>query len=332
MIVSVCRSDKMNAQKVLVTGSAGFIGFHLSKILLDRGIEVIGIDNINNYYAPILKEKRLQLLRKYDGFTFYKVDFSKWSELSKVGGNVDIVIHLGAQPGVRYSLVNPFVYGESNLQGTLNVFEYARRNDVSKVIYASSSSVYGGNTKIPFSEEDDVNKPISLYASTKRSNELMAYTYHHLYGIKMIGLRFFTVYGEFGRPDMAYWIFSKKIMKGEEIDVFNYGKMSRDFTYIEDAVQGILLAMEKDFEYEIFNIGNDSPVELEEFISLLEKYLGKKAKKRYMPLQPGDVERTWADLSKSRNLLGYKPKVGIEEGLRRFCGWFIENWDWIKDI
>ena len=216
--------------------------------------------------------------------------------------------------------------------GTLNIFEFARKYDIEKVIYASSSSVYGGNKKIPFSEEDRVDKPISLYAATKRSNELMAYTYHHLYGIKMIGLRFFTVYGEYGRPDMAFWKFTKNILLEKPIDVYNYGKMARDFTYVSDVVNGILACIEKDFDYEIFNLGNDNPVELEYAISLIEKYAGKKAIKNYLPIQPGDVERTWADLTKSRKLLGYDPKVSIEDGLERFVNWFLENWDWIKDI
>ena len=326
----------MKYKNILVTGSAGFIGFHLSKYLLENNVDVnvIGIDNLNNYYNPLLKEKRNEILKNYENYEFIKLDFSDWDGLVEnlKDKDIDLIVHLGAQAGVRYSLQNPWAYIKSNDMGTLNIFEFARRFDIEKVVYASSSSVYGGNEKIPFSEDDRVDKPISLYAATKRANELMAYTYHHLYGIKMIGLRFFTVYGEYGRPDMAFWKFTKNILLEKPIDVYNYGKMARDFTYVSDIVNGILASIEKDFDYEIFNLGNDNPIELEYAISLIEKYTGKKAIKNYMPIQPGDVERTWADLTKSKKLLGYEPKVPIEEGLRRFVNWFKENWDWVKYI
>ncbi|ENN95638.1 UDP-glucuronate 4-epimerase [Methanocaldococcus villosus KIN24-T80] len=326
----------MKYKNILVTGSAGFIGFHLSKYLLENydDVNVIGIDNLNNYYKPILKEKRNEILKNYENYHFIKLDFSDWNSLFENLKNmeIDLIVHLGAQAGVRYSLENPWAYIKSNDMGTLNIFELARKLDIEKVVYASSSSVYGGNKKIPFSEDDRVDKPISLYAATKRSNELMAYTYHHLYGIKMIGLRFFTVYGEYGRPDMAFWKFTKNILLGKPIEVYNYGKMERDFTYISDIVDGIIKSIDKNFDYEIFNLGNDNPTNLEYAISLIEKYLGKKAIKDYKPIQPGDVERTWADLTKSRKLLGYDPKVRIEEGLKRFCEWFLKNKDWTLKI
>jgi len=326
----------MKYKNILITGSAGFIGFHLCKKLLDESLQIniYGIDNMNPYYPPLLKEKRNEILNTYDNYHFFKIDFSDWSLLSKTFKDIDIdlIIHLGAQAGVRYSLENPWIYEISNVKGTLNIFELARRKDISKIVYASSSSVYGGNEKIPFSEDDAVEKPISLYAATKRSNEIMAYTYHHLYGIDMVGLRFFTVYGEYGRPDMAYWKFARRIVNQEPIDVYNHGNMMRDFTYIEDAIDGIILAINKQFRYEIFNIGNDNPVKLEYMISLLEKYLQRKAIKNYLPIQPGDVEKTWADLSKSRKMLGYNPKISIEEGLKRFSEWFLNNWSWIKNL
>ncbi|HHI01065.1 MAG TPA: NAD-dependent epimerase/dehydratase family protein [Thermococcus litoralis] len=320
---------------ILITGSAGFIGFHTAKRLLEDGNFVIGIDNMNDYYNPLLKEKRNEELSKYRNYKFYRLDFSDWDELNKKlrDEEFDIIIHLGAQAGVRYSLKNPWAYERSNVLGTLNIFELARKRDINKVIYASSSSVYGGNTKVPFSEDDRVDTPISLYATTKRCNELMAYTYHHLYGIQMIGLRFFTVYGEYGRPDMAFWKFTKNILLGKPIEVYNYGNMERDFTYISDIVNGIYASVEyKKSGYEIFNLGNDRPVNLEYAISLIEKYTGKKAIKKYLPMQPGDVPKTWADLTKSRKELGYEPKVPIEEGLKRFVEWFMNNWEWAKNI
>ncbi|AIU69546.1 hypothetical protein TEU_03855 [Thermococcus eurythermalis] len=319
---------------ILITGVAGFIGFHLARTLLEQGEDVIGVDNLNPYYSVKLKEKRLEILSEYSNFSFIKTDLGNWNEFysSLKDVPIDLIVHLGAQAGVRYSLENPWVYIHSNEYGTLNVFELARRKDVEQVVYASSSSVYGGNTKIPFSENDRVDKPISLYAATKRANELMAYTYHHLYGTRMIGLRFFTVYGEFGRPDMAYFKFAKNIMLGKEIEIYGYGKLKRDFTYISDIVEGIKRAMSLDTEYEIINLGNNRPVELDYFVSLLEKYLGKEAKKKYVEKPKADVEITYADITKAKEILGWEPKVKIEDGLKKFCDWFVKNWEWIKTI
>ncbi|WP_421077468.1 NAD-dependent epimerase/dehydratase family protein [Methanothermococcus sp. Ax23] len=326
----------MKYKNILITGSAGFIGFHLSKYLLDNynNVQVIGIDNLNNYYNPLLKEKRNDILKNYENYNFIKMDFSNWDDLvnNLDDKDIDLIVHLGAQAGVRYSLENPWAYESSNLLGTLNIYELARKFDIEKVVYASSSSVYGGNKKIPFSEDDNVDKPVSLYAATKKSNELMAHTYHHLYNIKMIGLRFFTVYGEYGRPDMAYFKFVKKILSNEPIDIYNYGNMERDFTYISDVVDGIVSSIEKDFDYEIFNLGNSKPVKLMYFVELIEKYLNKKAEKNFLPMQDGDVLRTYADLNKSNELLGYNPKVSIEEGLKRFCNWFLDNKEWLLKL
>lgn len=320
---------------ILITGSAGFIGFHTAKRLLEEGNFVIGIDNMNDYYNPLLKEKRNEILSKYKNYKFYKLDFSNWDELNEKlkDEEIDLIVHLGAQAGVRYSLKNPWAYERSNVLGTLNIFEFARKKDICKVVYASSSSVYGGNKKVPFSEDDRVDNPVSLYAATKRCNELMAYTYHQLYGIQMIGLRFFTVYGEYGRPDMAFWKFTKNILLGKPIEVYNYGNMERDFTYISDIVNGIYASIEYDkSHYEIFNLGNDRPVNLEYAISLIEKYTGKNAIRNYLPMQPGDAPRTWADLTKSRRELGYEPQVPLEEGLKRFVEWFVRNWEWVQEI
>lgn len=319
---------------ILITGVAGFIGFHLARDLLKRGENVIGIDNLNPYYSVKLKEKRLEILKTYNNFKFLKVDFGNWEQFhnSLKDFELDMIVHLGAQAGVRYSLENPWAYVHSNEMGTLNIFEFVRRKGIEKVIFASSSSVYGGNKKIPFSEKDRVDKPISLYAVTKRSNELMAYAYHYLYGIKIIGIRLFTVYGEFGRPDMAAFKFARNILLGKEIEVYGYGKMKRDFTYISDIVNGIKKVMDTNLEFEIINLGNNQPVELEYFIYLLEKYLGKEAKKMYVKKPKADVEITYADISKAKELLGWEPKTRIEEGLKRFCDWFLKNWEWIRNI
>ncbi|MBW9222913.1 NAD-dependent epimerase/dehydratase family protein [Methanothermococcus sp. SCGC AD-155-K20] len=326
----------MRYNNILITGSAGFIGFHLCKRILEnyKDINIIGIDNLNNYYNPLLKEKRNDILKKYKNYTFIKLDFSEYPKLieSLKDKDIDLIVHLGAQPGVRYSLENPWAYERSNLLGTMNIFEFARRFNIEKIVYASSSSVYGGNKKIPFSEDDRTDNPVSLYASTKRSKELMAYTYHNLYGIGMTGLRFFTVYGEWGRPDMAYFKFAKNILLEKPIDVYNYGDMERDFTYVSDVIDGVISSIERDFNYEIFNLGNSRPVKLMYFIELLEKYLNKTAEKNFLPMQEGDVPRTYADLSKSREFLNYNPKVSIEEGLRRFCSWFVNNREWILKL
>lgn len=326
----------MRYNNILITGSAGFIGFHLCKRILENyeDINIIGIDNLNNYYNPLLKEKRNDILKEYKNYTFIKLDFSKYPKLieSLKDKDIDLIVHLGAQAGVRYSLENPWAYERSNLLGTINIFEFARRFNIEKIIYASSSSVYGGNKKIPFSEDDRTDNPVSLYASTKRSKELMAYTYHHLYGIGMTGLRFFTVYGEWGRPDMAYFKFAKNILLEKPIDVYNYGDMERDFTYVSDVIDGVVSSIERDFKYEIFNLGNSRPVKLMYFIELLEKYLNKTAKKNFLPMQEGDVPKTYADLIKSREFLDYNPKVSIEEGLKRFCSWFVDNREWILKL
>jgi UDP-glucuronate 4-epimerase len=320
---------------ILVTGTAGFIGFHLAKELLkDPKNRVIGIDNMNDYYSPLIKEKRNNILKENRGYHFIKADIADFEEIMPElkGEKIDQIVHLAAQAGVRYSIENPKVYAKSNIVGTLNIFEFARGAGIKKVVFASSSSVYGNSTKVPFSESDPVDRPISLYAATKKSTELMAYTYSHLYGINMIGLRFFTVYGEFTRPDMATFKFAKSIISGKEIEVFNYGNMERDFTFVSDIVDGILSAMGKDYRYEIFNLGNSKPVKLGYFIELLEKNLCVDAKKKMLPLQAGDVLTTYADLSKSEKMLGYKPKVPIEEGLKRFCVWFRENQEWLLEL
>ena len=326
----------MKYENILITGSAGFIGFHLSKYLLENynNVKVIGIDNLNNYYNPLLKEKRNNLLKNYENYNFINVDFSNLDKLNNKlnNKNIDLIVHLGAQAGVRYSLENPWAYEQSNNIGTLNIFEYAKKNSIEKIVYASSSSVYGGNKKVPFSEDDKVDNPVSLYAATKKYNELLAHTYNHLYNIKSVGLRFFTVYGEYGRPDMAYYKFTKKILLNETIDIYNYGNMERDFTSISDVINGIMSAIEKDFNYEIFNLGNSKPVKLMYFVELLEKYLNKTAKKNFLPMQDGDVLRTYADLYKSNKLLNYNPEVKIEEGLKRFCNWFLDNKNWLLKL
>lgn len=300
--------------KILVTGAAGFIGYSLCKNLLDENIEsLVGIDNLNSYYDPILKEKRLDMLNKFskNNFKFYKIDLDNFKELEDIFSKEmpDLIVHLAAQAGVRYSLENPWAYEYSNNIGTLNIFEIAKKYNIKKIVFASSSSVYGGNQKIPFSERDNVGKPVSIYAATKKYNELLAHVYHHLYDMEMVGLRFFTVYGEFGRPDMAYWKFTKKILNGEQIDIYNFGDMNRDFTYISDIVEGIKNAINTpNLGYNIFNLGGDNPVNLEYMINLIEKELGINAIKNYMPIQPGDVPVTMADLEKSKKNDKLPPK------------------------
>ena len=321
-------------KNILITGGAGFIGYHLTTDLLEKNLNIISIDNLNSYYSVKLKEKRLEYLKKYKNFNFIRLDFGYRKTLnnSLKDFDFDLIIHLGAQAGVRYSLVNPWNYIHSNERGTLNIFEFARKKDVKKVIFSSSSSVYGGNEKMPFSEKDRVDKPISLYASTKRSNELMAHAYHYLYDIEMMGLRFFTVYGEFGRPDMAYFKFARDILLGKKIEVYGNGKLKRDFTYISDIINGINRTIESKLKFEIINLGNSRPIELDYFIALLEKYLEKKAKKSYIPKPKADVVITYADILKAERLLGWKPKIKIEEGLKKFCSWFLSNWDWIQSM
>ena len=311
-------------ESVLVTGAAGFIGFHLSKRLLEDGHRVVGIDNLNPYYDVTLKQGRLGILKGYDSFTFYKMDLQDLEGLKKVfkEHGPEVVCNLAAQAGVRYSLTDPFSYQKSNLEGFLNILELARRHEVKNLVYASSSSVYGSNKKVPFSVKDRVDNPISLYAATKKANELMAHAYHHLYGIPCTGLRYFTVYGPWGRPDMALFLFTNAILKGRPIDVYNYGKMRRDFTYIDDVVEGTVAALHRPFEYAIFNLGNSKPVELMDFIRVLEVELGMEAEKNLLPIQPGDVPETAADINESREMLGYEPKTSVEEGIKRFVVWY----------
>ncbi len=311
---------------ILVTGSAGFIGFHLSKRLLEEGEEVVGIDNLNDYYEVRLKKDRNEILKGYDNYKFHKIDISEKSELEKIFKKykIDKVCNLAAQAGVRYSIEHPYAYGKSNLIGFLNVLHLSKDYEVKNFVYASSSSVYGGNTNYPYSEEDRVDTPVSLYAATKKSNELMAYSYYDLYDFSSIGLRFFTVYGPWGRPDMAYFKFAKLMVDGKSIDVYNHGKMERDFTYVDDVVNGIVeaLGLEEGYGCEVLNIGKGSPDKLMDMIKYIEEGLGIEADKNFMGMQKGDVLKTWADTTKIEDLLGYKPKVGLEEGLKRFVGWF----------
>lgn len=331
-------------EKVLVTGAAGFIGFHLSQLLMKQGYQVIGIDNLNDYYDVNLKYGRLEILEKEEDFTFYKIDLKDKEDIDHLFEKYkfDYVINLAAQAGVRYSLINPYAYVDSNLIGFVNILEACRHNPVKHLLYASSSSVYGGNKVAPFSTEHQVDHPVSLYASTKKSNELMAHTYSHLYKIPTTGLRFFTVYGPWGRPDMAYFSFTQDILSGKPIKVFNYGKMERDFTYIDDIVEGIVRLLplvpqanpqwdetkdklsESFAPYKVYNIGNNQPVQLETFISVLEDKLGQKAEKNYMEMQPGDVVRTYADTTDLEQAINFKPKTSIEEGLGKYVEWYKE--------
>lgn len=320
--------------RVLITGSAGFIGFHLSQKLLKSGYKVIGIDNINDYYDINLKLDRLKQLENNSNFKFIKVDISDLNSLESLFSeeSFNYIIHLAAQAGVRYSLINPHVYITSNINGFINLLECANKFDKKKIIYASSSSVYGLNSKVPFSEMDRVDSPISLYAATKKSNELIAHTYSNLYGISLIGLRFFTVYGPWGRPDMAYFSFTKSILDEKPIKVFNNGNLERDFTYFSDIVNGIesllktplevIFPESKDVKHTVFNIGNNKPEKLMNFISILEHLLNKKAKIEFLPMQKGDVLQTYADISKLNKLTGFSPEIQLEEGLKYFIEWY----------
>ncbi len=311
--------------KYLVTGSAGFIGFYVARALLGRGDDVVGIDNLNPYYYVSLKEDRNKILKEFENYRFYKVDLGDREELNEILNKEkpNIICHLAAQAGVRYSFKDPFVYEKSNLLGFLNLIEWVK-DKVDNFVYASSSSVYGGNTKIPFSEEDRVDNPISLYAATKKADELMGHVYHHLFELPVTGLRFFSVYGPWGRPDMALYKFSEKISKGEPIEVYGHGNMKRDFTYIEDMVPAILKALDTRKDHEIYNLGNNNPVELMYFIELIEKELGMKAKKEFLPMQPGDVLINYADIEKAKRDLEFVPKTSIEDGVRKFMEWFKE--------
>ena len=313
-------------EKLLITGVAGFIGFHLSKFLLKSGFIIYGIDNINDYYDVKLKSARLEKLQKNKNFKFSKIDISNYEALSEVFEEFkpDKVINLAAQAGVRYSLENPFVYISSNISGFLNIIELCKNNNIKGLIYASSSSVYGGNKEISFTEHDRVDNPISLYAASKRTNELIANTYSHLYGLNTTGLRFFTVYGPWGRPDMAMYIFADRISSGKEIEVYNGGKMKRDFTYIDDIISGIVSSIDKNYKCEIFNLGNNKSENLMNIVSLIESNLNKKAKIKFSPIQPGDVEKTNADIKKSKRMLGYNPLTDVDEGVKNFIKWYKE--------
>lgn len=322
-----------NAKKILITGGAGFIGFHLSKRLLEQGLTVVGFDNLNDYYDVNLKHSRLDILKDFKKYNFIKADLADKDKVNELFATYhpDIVVNLGAQAGVRYSIENPDAYIQSNIIGFFNILEACRRNNVEHLVYASSSSVYGANKKIPFSTEDKVDKPISLYAATKKSNELMAYTYSHLYGIPATGLRFFTVYGPYGRPDMAYYSFTKAILEDKPIKVFNNGDMYRDFTYIDDIVTGILNILpdppkkdENGAPYKLYNIGNNNPEKLMDFIKTLEECLGKEAIKEYYPMQPGDVYQTYADVTELMNDFDFKPDTPISIGLAKFVEWYRE--------
>ena len=316
-------------EKILVTGSAGFIGSHLSKSLLDDGFEVCGIDNINDYYDPRLKLDRLENLKTYENFSFKKVDISDQSKLSKCFKDFKPkkVVNLAAQAGVRYSIENPYAYAQSNLIGFLNIIELCRHNDVEGFIYASSSSVYGGNKKIPFSIDDKTNKPLALYGATKRANELIAHSYSHLYALNTTGLRYFTVYGPWGRPDMAMMIFANKIVNGEKLPVFNNGNMKRDFTFIDDIVAGTKSAVNENYKCEVFNLGNNKSERLMDMISLIEKELGQKAIIDFQPMQPGDVKESFADIKYSQQKLNYIPYTSIDSGIPKLINWFKEYYN-----
>ena len=319
-------------KRILITGAAGFIGYHLARRLLEKGYAILGADSLNDYYDPALKRARLKELAAFSGFSFTQTDLAKdgAAEALFAEGGPCVVVHLAAQAGVRYSIENPRAYIESNVVGFFNMLEAARRHPVEHFLYASSSSVYGNRDKVPFSVEDRVDKPVSLYAATKKSDELMAYTYAHLFGVPSTGLRFFTVYGPFGRPDMAYYKFTKSILAGEPIDVYNGGDMLRDFTYIDDVtacVERMLFTPPKPDEtgapYALYNIGNNKPVKLIDFIRALETALGRQAELRFLPMQAGDVEKTYADISQTRRDFGFQPQTRIEEGLRRFAEWYV---------
>jgi UDP-glucuronate 4-epimerase len=327
---------------VLVTGAAGFIGFHLANRLAAEGYAVTGIDNLSPYYDVSLKRSRLKILDKYENFIFKQLDLAQGDPLNNLfdSAQFDVVVNLAAQAGVRYSLKNPHAYVNSNLVGFTNVLECCRHSDVKHLVFASSSSVYGANTNMPFSVHHNVDHPVSLYAATKKANELMAHTYSHLYNLPCTGLRFFTVYGPWGRPDMALFLFTKAILEGKPIAVFNHGRMRRDFTYIDDIIEGVVRVMGKipvadpkwhgDSPdpgssytcYKIYNIGNNNPVQLDHFIELIEKALGKTAEKEFMDLQPGDVPATYADVDDLVNDVGFKPATLLEDGIRRFVEWY----------
>jgi UDP-glucuronate 4-epimerase len=327
-----------------VTGAAGFIGYYTAQVLLERGDTVVGLDNFNDYYDVSLKNARAKLLDGYDSFTMTRLDLANREGMEALFATekFDKVVHLAAQAGVRYSIENPHSYIDSNIVGTLHILEGCRHNDVEHLVYASSSSVYGANTTMPFSVHQNVDHPLALYGATKKANELMAHTYSNLYGLPTTGLRFFTVYGPYGRPDMALFMFTKNIIEGKPIDVFNYGNHRRDFTYVEDIVEGVIRTMDhtatpnEEWDpaspdpgtsmapYRLYNIGNQQPVELMRYIEVIEKCLGKKAEKNLLPLQPGDVPDTWADTEALSNDVGYSPSTPIETGVKNFVDWYLE--------
>ncbi len=333
--------------RILVTGAAGFIGMQVAKLLLERGDSVVGLDNLNDYYDPALKKARLDILAKSPGFSFVTLDVAARAEMAKLfaAEKFQRVVHLAAQAGVRYSIANPHAYVDSNLVGFVNVLEGCRHNGVEHLVYASSSSVYGGNTRMPFSEHQNVDHPISLYAATKKANELMAHTYSHLFALPTTGLRFFTVYGPWGRPDMALFLFTRAILEGRPIDVFNFGKMRRDFTYVDDIVEGVVRVMDRSAEsdpafdpgqpdpalssapYRLFNIGNQSPVELMAYIEAIAEALGKKAEKNFLPMQAGDVPATHADTAELTRWVDFAPSTPVREGVRRFVEWYRKYYD-----
>lgn len=333
--------------KVLVTGCAGFIGMHTCSRLLDRGDEVIGLDNLNDYYDVRLKESRLAQLREFDGFSFYKLDMSDQSGVTDLFAEHDIqcVVQLAAQPGVRYSLKNPHAYIQSNVVGFTNILEGCRNHKIEHLVFASSSSVYGANTAIPFSVDQNVDHPVSLYAATKKSGELIAHVYSHLYGLPVTGLRFFTVYGPWGRPDMSPSIFAKSILAGSPIDVFNHGKMMRDFTYVDDVVEGLVRVLDRpacpndNFDtakpdpsssyapYRVYNIGNHQPIELMAFVETIEKALGRRAIKNMLPMQAGDVAKTFAETSDLRDAVGFEPSTPLQAGIEKFVKWYLEYYE-----
>jgi UDP-glucuronate 4-epimerase len=333
---------ELKYQNVLVTGAAGFIGFHLAKRLLKDGYQVVGIDNMNPYYEVALKEARLKNLKSEGKFTFFKMDLSDRQQLEDIFGGIgfDVVVNMAAQAGVRYSIENPYAYVDSNLVGFVNLLECCRHKQVKHLVFASSSSVYGANTKMPFSVHHNVDHPVSLYAATKKANELMAHSYSHLYRLPCTGLRFFTVYGPWGRPDMALFLFTRAILEDKQLKVFNHGKMQRDFTYIDDIIEAVVRVMGRlpaanpawrsdrpdpgtsTAPYKIYNIGNNNPVELIKFIEVIEGVLGKKAKKQFVDLQPGDVVATYADVDDLMGDVGFKPAIPIETGVERFVEWF----------
>jgi UDP-glucuronate 4-epimerase len=330
--------------KILVTGAAGFIGFHTALALCRRGDEVVGLDNLNDYYDVTLKQRRLAVLEQQPAFRFVKLDLADRPAMTRLFAHERFarVIHLGAQAGVRYSIENPLAYVDCYVVGMANVLEGCRHNGVEHLVYASTSSVYGANTRMPFSVHQNVDHPLSFYAATKKANELMAHTYAHLYRLPVTGLRFFTVYGPWGRPDMALFLFTRNILAGEPIDVFNFGHHRRDFTYVDDIVEGVVRACDRPAQpdpqwdgaapdpgtrtapYRLYNIGNNRPVELLRYIELLETYLGRKAEKNLLPLQPGDVPDTWADIEDLTRDVGYTPATPVEVGVRRFVDWYLE--------